>query len=81
MRLINAEERAALQALIEACEAAKAPYEDAVVALNREIARVKRACLAPSDAVLDDCSFEWVKLEQTQQGPKRVPIFTQNDEP
>ena len=76
MRNVNAEERASLQRLIETVEAAKMPYEDAVLLLNREIAHIKRACMAPSDAVLDDCSMEWVKLEQTQAGPKRVPIIT-----
>lgn len=76
MRPVNKDEVETLTPLIEKRDDAQATLEDAELALGREIARVRRACSAPSDALLDPYSFEWVKNERNPQTGevRRLPI-------
>ena len=76
MRPINKDEAETLRPLLEARDVAMAAAQDAEVALGREVSRVKRACMAPADAVLDDCSMEWVKMERNPQTgeTRRIPL-------
>jgi len=71
MRQVNASEREKLLPMIVDRDAAQAALEDAELALGRAVASVRRDCMAPSDAMLDPYSFEWVKHEQTAQGGMR----------
>lgn len=77
MRSPTREEIDGLLPLIEAKEVADERARVAQSALGLAVVKLRRLCGAPGDAALDDCSFEWVRLEQTQQGPRRIPLPTE----